>query len=59
MQVALDPYAQWNQFLEIGVSRDLRFVVSNTTEAGIVEVEEPFDLDVCPKSFPAKVAALL
>ncbi len=59
VQVSLDPYAQWNEFLEIGVSRDLLFVVSNTTEAGIVEVEEPLDLKVCPKSFPAKVAALL
>lgn len=59
VQLALDPYAQWDRFLEIGVSRDLRFVVSNTTEAGIVDVEEPLDLDVCPKSFPAKVAVLL
>ena len=59
VQAALDPYAEWNKFLEIGVSRDLRFVVSNTTEAGIVEVEEPLDPAVCPKSFPAKIAALL
>jgi tagaturonate reductase len=59
VQLALDPYAQWKRFLEIAVSRDLRFVVSNTTEAGIVDVEEPLDLEVCPKSFPAKVAALL
>ncbi len=58
VQLALDPYAEWNRFLEIGVSRDLRFVVSNTTEAGIIDVEEPLDLDACPKSFPAKVAAL-
>ena len=59
VQLALDPFAQWGQFLEIGVSRDLRFVVSNTTEAGIVDVEEPLDPDVCPESFPARVAALL
>jgi tagaturonate reductase len=59
VQLALDPYAQWRRFLEIGVSRDLRFVVSNTTEVGIVDVEETLDPDVCPKSFPAKVAALL
>ncbi len=59
VQVALDPTTQWDRFLKIAVSRDLRFVVSNTTEAGIVEVEEALDLDVCPKSFPAKVAALL
>ena len=59
VQLALDPFAQWRRFLEIGASRELRFVVSNTTEAGIVDVEEPFDPDVCPKSFPARVAALL
>jgi len=59
VQVALDPYAEWKRFLEIAVSRDLRFVVSNTTEAGIIAVEEPLDLAVCPKSFPAKAAALL
>lgn len=59
VQLALDPFAQWRRFLEIGVSLDLRFVVSNTTEAGIVDVEEPLDPDVCPKSFPARVTALL
>ncbi|RBP13880.1 tagaturonate reductase [Roseiarcus fermentans] len=59
VQLALDPHTQWRRFLEIGAGRDLRFVVSNTTEAGIVDVEEPFDPDVCPESFPAKVAALL
>ena len=59
VQAALDPHVEWRRFLEIGVSRDLRFVVSNTTEAGIVDVREPFDPDVCPKSFSAKLAALL
>ena len=59
VQMALDPFAQWRRFLAIGASGDLRFVVSNTTEAGIVDVEERFDPDVCPESFPARVAALL
>ncbi len=43
----------------LAVSHDLRFVVSNTTEAGIVDVPEPYDAAACPKSFPAKVAWLL
>ncbi len=59
VQLALDPDTEWNRFLAIAASPDLRFVVSNTTEAGIVEVEEPLDPKVCPNSFPAKVAALL
>jgi tagaturonate reductase len=37
----------------------LKFLVSNTTEAGIVDVVEPYNPDVCPDSFPTKVAALL
>ena len=36
-----------------------RFVISNTTEAGIVYQEQPRSLDEWPRSFPAQVAALL
>ena len=59
VQLMLDPHEQWGRFLKIAASPDLRFVVSNTTEAGIVDVAEPFDPDLCPTSFPAKVAELL
>ena len=40
-------------------SGELRLVISNTTEAGIAYVAEPWTPGVCPQSFPAKVAALL
>lgn len=56
---AFDPYANWGLLIGYATSPDLRFLVSNTTEAGIADVEEPFEPGVCPKSFPAKVAALL
>ena len=59
VQRSLDPHTQWDAFRSIACSRDLRFVVSNTTEAGIVDVVEPLDPNACPKSFPAKVAAIL
>lgn len=59
VQRSLDPHADWDTFRAIACSPALRFVVSNTTEAGIVDVVEPFDPNACPKSFPAKVAALL
>ena len=56
---AIQPYEQWETLAECFRNPDLRIVVSNTTEAGIVYVAEPFRPGVCPESFPAKVAALL
>ncbi len=55
----MNPYEEWNEMKKLAVSNDLRFVFSNTTEAGIAYVEEPFNRDVCPESFPAKLAVLL
>ena len=59
VQTALDPYTQWDTVKELAASRALKFVVSNTTEAGIADVQERYDPDLCPTSFPAKAAALL
>lgn len=56
---ALNPYEDWAGLVALAQSRELRFVVSNTTEAGIAYVEEPYVPGNCPASFPAKVAALL
>lgn len=56
---ALNPYEQWAGVIELARSPHLRFVVSNTTEAGIEYVPEPFAASKCPNSFPAKVTALL
>ena len=56
---ALNPYEDWAALVALAQSRELRFVVSNTTEAGIAYVEEPYKQGDCPASFPAKVAALL
>ncbi len=55
----LNPYSQWDVMLETVQDRALRFVVSNTTEAGIAYVEEPLVDSKCPANFPAKVTALL
>jgi tagaturonate reductase len=55
----IDPYRHWNDFLETAAMRTLRFVVSNTTEAGIAYVEEPRPQGSCPRSFPAKVTIWL
>lgn len=55
----INPYTDWSTFLTCAHNPDLRFVVSNTTEAGIVYVDEPQVIDACPQSFPAKVTAFL
>ena len=55
----IDPYRDWDAFLAAAAQPDLRFAVSNTTEAGIAYLDEPRPVGRCPASFPAKVAALL
>jgi tagaturonate reductase len=55
----LNPYTQWSQFLQCAENPDLRIVVSNTTEAGIVYNDEPFTPDRTQVSFPAKLTAFL
>jgi tagaturonate reductase len=56
---ALNPYEAWADLVALAQSPQLRFVVSNTTEAGIAYVEEAHVGGTCPASFPAKVASLL
>lgn len=56
---ALNPYSQWDEMLACAKDPSLRFVVSNTTEAGIAYAEESYTPDACQDSFPAKVTALL
>ena len=56
---SLNPYTQWDALLATVQDPTLRFVVSNTTEAGIAYVEEALVEGKCPANFPAKVTALL
>ena len=56
---AINPYEEWQAFLECAAQPDLRFMVSNTTEAGIEYLKEDKPTDKCPTSFPAKVTAFL
>ncbi len=55
----IDPYRDWNGFLAVAEQPELRFAVSNTTEAGIAYVDEQRPSHGCPASFPAKVTAFL
>jgi tagaturonate reductase len=55
----LNPYTQYDEYLKIAESKDLRFVISNTTEAGIAFDENDKLEDTPQKTFPGKLAALL
>lgn len=53
------PYEDFDSYLALAQNPDFRFVVSNTTEAGIVFSPEDKITDAPPKSFPAKLTLLL
>ena len=59
VQCAINPYEEYEAYKNIILSPELEIVISNTTEAGI-RYEEGDDLTACPpRSYPAKVTALL
>ena len=53
------PYDDFGAYLALAENPDFRFVVSNTTESGIVFSAEDKMTDVPPKTFPAKLTLLL
>lgn len=55
----LNPYSDFDAFLKEAHNPDLRFIVSNTTEAGIVYSDDDQFDDVPPNTFPAKLTRLL
>lgn len=55
----INPYKNFKEYKEFVESEDLKFVISNTTEAGISFTEEDFNDCAVQISFPAKVAQLL
>ena len=55
----LNPMEEYASLLECAKNPDLRFIVSNTTEAGIAFDPNCKLDDVPPASFPAKITALL
>ncbi len=55
----INPYEDFESYLELAKNPDLRFIVSNTTEAGIAFDEKDTMFDSPPSSFPAKVTVLL
>jgi tagaturonate reductase len=55
----INPYTHFEEFLELAREEQLQFVISNTTEAGIVFEETDLQEMRPPSSFPAKLALLL
>ncbi len=59
LQDFINPYEQYDKFLDYAHSSELQVIVSNTTEAGIVLDQTDVDFSSCPKSFPGKLLAFL
>lgn len=59
VQDIVNPYADWDAYLALAKNPDIRFVVSNTTEAGIKFNAEDSSEDHPPKEFPAKLTLWL
>jgi len=55
----LNPYEDYQSLLDCAKNPDLRFLVSNTTEAGIVFDPDCKAGDAPPSSFPGKMTAFL
>lgn len=55
----LDPKADWDALLDCAENPDLRFILSNTTEAGIAFDPACKLSDAPPASFPGKLTAFL
>ena len=53
------PYGEFDKYMALAENPDFRFIVSNTTEAGIVFSSEDKITDTPAKTFPAKLTQLL
>ena len=55
----INPYEDYQGYLALADHPDFRVIISNTTEAGIAYLADDKPTDAPPKSFPAKLTALL
>ena len=55
----VNPYTQYESYMALAENPDMRFIVSNTTEAGIEYVPDNQFTDAPAKSFPGKLTQLL
>ena len=59
LQDFINPFEQYDKYLEYAESDDLEIVISNTTEAGIAFDPNDTDFSKCPNSYPGKLLAFL
>jgi tagaturonate reductase len=55
----INPYTNFEEYLDCARNPELRFIVSNTTEAGIAYSSQDKLTDAPPASFPAKLTRFL
>jgi tagaturonate reductase len=55
----INPFNQFQQYLQTAENPDLKFVISNTTEAGIIFNENDKDATILPETFPGKLTIFL
>jgi tagaturonate reductase len=55
----IDPYVDFAAFLQTAENPEMRYVISNTTEAGIAYNENDKPTDAPPSSYPAKLTVWL
>lgn len=55
----INPFEQYQEYLSYAESTDLEYIISNTTEAGIVFDENDVDFSKTPTSFPGKLLVFL
>lgn len=55
----INPFTEYQKYLEYAKSEDLEYVISNTTEAGIAFDPNDTDFSKTPNSYPGKLLAFL
>lgn len=55
----INPYEDFEAYLQTAENADIRYIISNTTEAGITFDDNDQPSDTPPNSFPAKLAVWL
>ncbi len=59
VQKVVNCYTEWETYLNLAKNPDVRFIVSNTTEAGIKFTKDDKFIDGPPTEFPAKLTVWL
>lgn len=56
---AIDPYKEWEQLKNEILTKPIHAIYSNTTEAGITNFNEPFQMEKACLGYPAKLIQIL